>query len=155
MVSTRAALVTRCWQTSCTRGPAPCPSIWREAASSSPTRRPRHLLHGPVGLGRTASLPSPRLTFPRLNWHSCKEMWVHAYRQKLPTFDRWCKDHFLSDSCMVSSATPVVTSSIQLLPSVKLDTAQEKSTDVPAACIHTTIKSSGASVPLSKYYTIV
>nr|XP_050049936.1 uncharacterized protein LOC126545928 [Dermacentor andersoni] len=53
-------------QTSCTRGPAPCPSIWREAASSSPTRRPRHLLHGPVGLGRTASLPSPRLTFPRL-----------------------------------------------------------------------------------------
>nr|XP_054925609.1 uncharacterized protein LOC129384325 isoform X1 [Dermacentor andersoni] len=66
MVSTRATLVTRCWQTSCTRGPAPCPSIWREAASSSPTRRPRHLLHGPVGLGRTASLPSPRLTFPRL-----------------------------------------------------------------------------------------
>ncbi|XP_072145309.1 uncharacterized protein [Dermacentor andersoni] len=72
-----------------------------------------------------------------------------------PPLDRWCKDHFLSDSCMVSSATPVVTSSIQLLPSVKLDTAQEKSTDVPAACIHTTIKSSGASVPLSKYYTIV
>lgn len=30
-----------------------------------------------------------------------------------------------------------------------------RSTDVPAACIHTTIKSSGASVPLSKYYTIV
>nr|XP_054930352.1 uncharacterized protein LOC126537577 isoform X2 [Dermacentor andersoni] len=27
--------------------------------------------------------------------------------------------------------------------------------NVPAACIHTTIKSSGASVPLSKYYTIV
>ncbi|XP_049513797.1 uncharacterized protein LOC125940988 [Dermacentor silvarum] len=40
--------------------------------------------------------------------------------------DRWCKDHFLSDTCMASSATPVVTSSIQLPPSVKLDTAQEK-----------------------------
>ncbi|KAH7986233.1 hypothetical protein HPB49_026070 [Dermacentor silvarum] len=35
--------------------------------------------------------------------------------------DRWCKDHFLSDSCMASGATPVVTSSIQMPPSVKLD----------------------------------
>ncbi|XP_049524246.1 zinc finger SWIM domain-containing protein 1-like [Dermacentor silvarum] len=46
--------------------------------------------------------------------------------------DRWCKDHFLSDSCMASGATPVVTSSIQMPPSVKLDTVQEKCT----TCVH-------------------
>nr|XP_037276819.1 uncharacterized protein LOC119169923 [Rhipicephalus microplus] len=42
--------------------------------------------------------------------------------------DRWCKDHFLSDSCTTTSATLVVTSSIQSPPCVKLDTAQEKYT---------------------------
>ncbi|XP_075736558.1 uncharacterized protein LOC119160919 isoform X5 [Rhipicephalus microplus] len=42
--------------------------------------------------------------------------------------DRWCKDHFLSDSCTTTTATPVVTSSIQSPPCVKLDIAQEKYT---------------------------
>ncbi|XP_075733215.1 uncharacterized protein LOC142775603 isoform X3 [Rhipicephalus microplus] len=71
---------------------------------------------------------------------------LHSRIFVLDHFDWWCKNHFLSDSCTTTSVTPVVTSSIQSPPCVKLDTAQEKSSTLLTRPV---VKSSGRWMMLS------